>query len=835
MLKTLRDIRETIGSFISILVVIFIGCFFFAGIAEASTAVSNKIDDYCAAQHIASARATYMYVNSAAVDEIAASKGVKKAAGYDTFYTKLKGTRVDVTITTLTDGIDEPTMIRGKLPKAGEIIVDSKYVESHTVRVGDVLTFDIDELDRITLTTDGYNASYTPKEYTFTVSGIFHSPDVIRKVNMMNTADPVDAFIMAYVNYGEIKSYSEYATVDMGVMQDNVFKRADDAGVKIYNGVKILGEPKDGQKLFEKYTVTADNMAAMLANPQQAAGMFLYALEKDEYPSIVGYTGINDTIKALAAVLPLIFFAVAAAITVISLSKTVDNQRMQIGVIQALGISKGSVYFSYIFYALFACLVGGFSGGIVGTIAVPPLLELIYKRQFAMPPTPLHAGVLYMFLGVIISAALACLAAFLSCHRTLKAAPAQAMRPKPPKKTKRILAERWTGLWNRLGFGAKMNLRNMFLHKMRMLLSSVGIIGCLALLIGLVGLKDNMAFSFDHYEKQSGYDIAAYSAAPVDITAAESYESLSVDGVQKLTFVPAFSAHFTFNGNSSDQTLMALPTASDKEKYRRVDPDCVKLYYDMSQKNRIKFGDGTFVIPESLAKDLGAEKGDTVTVSGRTLTGETKEFTAKITAVVAEYFEQKAYCSYGFFENAGIAMYADTAYISVKGAAMSDVVKTLEDVDGVRAVQTFRAGFEVLADRMSLLDYAVLLFVVGAGALAVAVIYNITATNLKERTREIATLMVLGYKKRETANMLLVENMVITGIGCLLGLPFGYWLLYWLGGLTESFSVIIASFMSWYTALGCIGLTFVFSFIATMFLNRKMKKISMVEALKSVE
>ena len=132
-------------------------------------------------------------------------------------------------------------------------------------------------------------------------------------------------------------------------------------------------------------------------------------------------------------------------------------------------------------------------------------------------------------------------------------------------------------------------------------------------------------------------------------------------------------------------------------------------------------------------------------------------------------------------------------------------------------------------------DYAVIIFVVGAAALAIAVIYNITATNLKERTREIATLMVLGYNKHETANMLIVENLVITGLGCVLGLPLGYGLLWWLVEITKLFNVFISSFFSWYVVLGCIALTFAFSLIATMLLNTKLKKISMVEALKSVE
>ncbi len=853
MIKTFRDIRETIGSFISILIVIFIGCFFFAGIAAASTAVTSQVDDYCADQNLASARASYMYVNSAVVSEIAENEDIELAAGYDTFYTKTKsvGERADMTVMTLTPGIDDPYMLSGRLPSpdANEIIIDGIFADEHGVKIGDKLDFDINTLKKITVNISGsaddtvaqYTPTYEQFSYSFTVCGTFHSPDTIFKVNMMNTSAQPDEFIMAYVNYGEIKSYADDATVYLGAAPVFSYSLADAAGVKIYNGVRVIGDADDYEELFGKYTVsTPEDLYGIFADPSAAAGMYMYMLEQDAFPAITAFDSINDTIAALAAVLPLIFFAVAAAITVISLSKTVENQRMQIGVIQALGISKGSVYFSYIFYALFACLIGGFAGGIVGTFTVPYLLASIYSGQFTMPPTPMHIGVLYSFLAVIISAALAAISAFVSCYKTLRVAPAQAMRPKPPKKTKRILAERWTALWKKLGFGAKMNMRNMFLHKMRMLLSSVGIVGCIALLIGLVGLKDNMAFSFDSYEASTGYDMTIVTDVAVDITSEEIYNEIAgasgEEYMHNLTFVPDFSARFELNGKTADQTVMALPTYADEKNYRYADADCIRLYTDLYRNNRVLFTSDTFVIPESLAEKLDAEAGDTVHVSGYSLDNKPIDFDIKITEVVYEYFEQKAYCAYDVFISNGIGLVADTSYASLlPGADAKSAIDTLKTNGAVRAVQTFRESYEALENQMSLLDYAVIIFVVGAAVLAVAVIYNITATNLKERTREIATLMVLGYKKYETSNMIIVENMVITALGCLIGLPLGYGLLYWLVNLTKSFNVFISGFMSWYVALGCMALTFLFSLLATLLLNRKMKKISMVEALKSVE
>ena len=854
MKKTFRDIRETVGSFISILIIIFIGCFFFAGITDGMTAITAQVNDYYDECLLADARAEYMYVNSAAVDKIAESEGVDAVAGYDTFHTRvyLGGTtsiesRFDATITTLTQGIDEPWILDdGMLPREGmyEIILDKVFCDEHGIKLGDTVRIEFNVLSKITVgmnPTPQYTPEYELESRNFTVCGIYHSPDVIYKVNILNTAAQPAEFAMGYINYGAVKSYKSDTNVYFEGMPFPIFsyKNVPD-GINLYTGIKARGNA-DFEKLFAEYSVADENtLGEIFHDPSMPAGMYMYTLERKNFPSVAAFTGINDTLSAIAAVLPWLFFGVAAAITVISLSKTVESQRMQIGIMQALGVSKGNVYFSYIFYALFASVIGAFLGGLVGMFTVPVLLDVIYAFQFSMPPTTAHMSGLFLLLGVLISAALASLSAFISCFRTLRAVPAQAMRQKPPKNTKRILVERWKWLWSRLGFGAKMNLRNMFLHKMKIFLSSVGIIGCLALLLALIGLKDNMAFSFKSYDAASDYDLTIVTDIAIDIDNEEVYEHIAdaagEEYMHNLTFVPDFSGRFEFDGKTSDLTVMALPTYADEKKYKYADADCVKLYTDLGGKNRLLFESDTFVIPEMLAKKLGCKAGDTVKVSGYSLDNRSVEFEITVTAVVCEYFEQKAYCSYDVFVNNDVGLYADTSYATfLPGADREAAIAALKSYDAVRGVKTFRESYEALEKQMSLLDIVVVIFVVGAAALAIAVIYNITATNLKERTREIATLMVLGYKRNETANMVIVENMVITAIGCVVGLPLGYGLLYWLCTITASFNVFISSFFSWYVAIGCMLLTFVFSLIATMLLNTRLKKISMVEALKSVE
>lgn len=802
------------------------------------------MSEYFAEYDYADARAEYMYVNQAAVSQMESHAEITRARGFNTFYSKTRvgGSLYDITVTTLTDGIDTPNIQKGAMPESGEIIIDSIFSEAHGVRVGDTLSFDVATLKNIELSiTDGsvrYIPEYVNVNYAFTVGGIYHSPDVIYKVNVLNTSANADEFAMAYINYADVSAYLPNATVTLG--GNPVFSYAQiPEGMNVYTGVRVLGKG-DIIPVFEKYSVsTQEDLFEIFGNPDKPAGLFMYGTDRDGFAAVSAYDAINDTIAALAAVLPLIFFIVAAVITVISLSKTVESQRTQIGVIQGLGISKGAVYFSYIFYALFACVIGGFSGGIVGTYTVPHLLRYIYARQFALPPTALSINFAYTVYGVLIAAAVSALAAFLSCYRTLKVCPAQAMRAKPPKKTRRILVERWSGFWNRLGFGAKMNLRNMFLHKLRMLCSSFGIIGCLALLIGLIGLKDNMQMSFVRYEKSVGYDMTLVTDTAVDITTFDFDEASGYDGaqyIQGLTFVPSFSGRLSANGKSADMTVMALPTPSEAQLFDYADSDCVKMFSDLDYKTRLELRDDTFAIPTTLADKLGVKAGDTVNVSGYSQDNRTVNFDITVSNLIYEFFEQKAYCSYGTFEDRGVGLYANTSYAKVKdGVDGKTAADALEKFNGVRAVRSYKESLAALKKQMQLLDYAVVFFMIGAAALCIAVIYNITATNLKDRTREMATLMVLGYKQHETVAMVLVENMVITLIGCILGLPLGYGLMRWLVAITSSFNVFISGVLSWYVAIGCIALTFVFSVLATLLLSSRIKKISMVEALKSVE
>lgn len=859
MLKTLRDIRDTIGSFISIIAVIVVGSLFFAGITSGSAAITRQVRDYYASSNYATAYGEYMYVNSSAVDEIAKVRGVTVAAGYNTFYTQtaIGRSRYDVTVTTLTPGIDEPYIISGAMPESGEILIDEVSAETFGIALGDSISFDIPTLERMILVMRGGNQSapqYTQQTkavtYNFTVSGIYHSPDVIYKVNLRNTAAMPDEFITACVNYGDIALYDPAAEIYVSLFHvgddhllnpEPLFKYADiPTGVNIYNGIKILGDAFGNvDDLFGKYSVASEaELNAMFADLNAPAGLYMYGLERKSFPSVIAFDSINDTIAALAGVLPFIFFAVAAAITVISMTKTVDNQRMQIGVIQALGVSKRHVYFSYIFYALFACIIGGLLGGTVGMLVIPLLVNFLYNRQFAMPPTTQHFSWVFMILGIVVAAGLACLAAFISCHRTLKVRPAQAMRPKPPKKTKRILIERWTALWRRLGFGAKMNLRNMFLNKLRMALSSVGIIGCLALLIGLIGLKDNMDFSFKQYDATNNYDLTVVTAFAVDLETFDLDDITDMDSAEQLkslTFAPHFSGRFAYGDKLADMTVMAIPTAADAQKYKYANSDSIVLCTDKNGKKRLVFDDDTFAIPTALADELGVKIGDTVTVSGYSLDSRAIEFDVTVTDIVYEYFEQKVYCAYDVFRSNGIGLFATTSYATLSDGDLQSSIDTLKALDEIRDARAFTQTYSDLKDKMEMLDYAVILFVIGAAVLACAVIYNITATNLKERTREIATLMVLGYKPRETANMLIVENMVITLLGCLVGLPLGYALMVWLVQISSSFNVFISGFLSWYVAIGCILLTFAFSLVATLMFNSRIKKISMVEALKSVE
>lgn len=521
-----------------------------------------------------------------------------------------------------------------------------------------------------------------------------------------------------------------------------------------------------------------------------------------------------DPIRTVSYVFPMIFYVVAAIIVFIAMSKNIEGQRTQIAVMQALGISKGRIRWSFLVYAGICSLFGSILFALIGFELIPGILVRSVTSRFAFPAirVPLKA----VFIGVtfVIALLFSGAATLLAIGKVIKEAPAQAMRPRPPKNSKAILAERIHPLWKRLSYSSKLILRNIFLNKTRVILSSVGIIGSVMLLITGLSLKNSAQTVINWAIDGMNYDLrVTYTDSVTDKDALSfAYPARQVELTQSLGTTVKLDG-------GVDTTLQILEENSS----------LVKLFDQNG--NLLPIGPDSVIIPKSMADTYHLQIGDTITV-----TIDNRDYELTITGIAVQYAAQTMDISYPAAQAAGMDTSSKTALVSLRDSADIDAAAQAVSLqDGVKSVNTKDNMIQRSREMMGTLNTMIYIIIFGAAVLSVSVIYNITSIVIFERTREFATLMVLGYYKKEINRLVFVENMATTAFGCLIGIPCGAALFRYLIGLISTDNLSFPSALNPVVTAAAVLITFLFSMLANILLMPKIKKIKPVEALKSVE
>lgn len=564
---------------------------------------------------------------------------------------------------------------------------------------------------------------------------------------------------------------------------------------------------------YQEVLFKTDNSEAVLSAVQTYES-YITGVELKNQPSYVNVNGALDPIRSVSYLFPLIFFFVAAAVAFISLSKTVENQRTQIAVMQGLGVSKSGIRQSFLTYAGLASVFGSIPFALLGNLLIPKLLIRVFVSRFELPAIDIPMYPLYVLLPLLFAVLFSGLATLIAVQKVLKEIPAQAMRPRPPKSSRTILVERFTAFWSRLGYSNKLILRNLFLNKGRILLSSVGIIGSVMLILTGLSLRSSALQVVNTTMDSMSYDLSVVyrdsleeaSSIPFDVPVRKSELSAAKKTTLLLSEDVALSCQIVESGSE----LIHLQDTTGK---------------------RIVFEPNSVIIPDSVAKDYGLSVGDRFQTSF-----DDTEHTLTVTGISVQYTAKIMYLSFDSAKAAGIDCTADTLLVELADESMlNSAVDTLSKQDTVKSVSTKADIIARSKDMLKTLNATIFLILISAAVLAVTVIYNITSINIFERTREYATLMVLGYYKKEVNRLTLAENVILTAFGCLLGLPAGYYLFLYLAGVISRTNLQIPTGLDWRMAAVTIALTFGFTFISNLLLRPKIKNIVLVEALKSVE
>lgn len=549
-----------------------------------------------------------------------------------------------------------------------------------------------------------------------------------------------------------------------------------------------------------------------------------YILDRDTNMGFVSFSMDADRMGNLASVFPLIFFLVAALVCLTTMTRMVEEQRIAIGSLKALGYSKGAIAIKYVGYGFLASTLGSLLGLAVGLTLLPWIICTAWKIIYNFGPIYYGLEPASSITACLAAVGTVTLSALGACFSTLAAVPAQLMRPKAPPMGRRILLERITPLWRRLSFNYKITLRNLFRYQKRFWMTVAGIGGCAALIVTAFGLRDSIMSIMElQYNEIYHYDAIAGLDHPTDeqwdeISALLDSHPLVSDWTSEHTeTVTAESDAYT-----ADASLEVVADSETLERFvdlrHRTDSDPVTL------------PDSGAVITEKLAQLLDVEPGDTIILDGDS------RVEVQVSDITEHYIQHYVYLSESAYEEVfGQEPEQNALLIRYAGDDASELDQELVALDGISSLTRTEDTRRTFGTSLESVDYAVALIIVCAAALAFVVLYNLTNINITERLRELATLKVLGFYDDELSAYIYRENVILTVLGTLLGMVLGKLLHQWLILTVEIDLLMFGRTISPTSYLWAALLTAVFSLTVNLFAHRKLKKLDMVESLKTVE
>ncbi len=562
----------------------------------------------------------------------------------------------------------------------------------------------------------------------------------------------------------------------------------------------------------------------------------VYVLDRSKNEGAASFKADTERMDQIAQVFPLIFFLVAALVSLTTMTRMVDEERLVIGTHKALGYTGLQIASKYLVYAF----VASASGCIVGIAALTQFLprfiidaySIVYALPVCLSPidVPLAALAAGLAVGITLLATVAAVAA------SLRETPAALLLPRAPKPGKRILLERVRPLWRRFSFSAKVTARNLFRYKQRFFMAVVGIAGCTALLLTGLGLHDGIN---DIIDKQFG-DLNAYNLTVQldDGADGESHEALE----QALSDSPLVER---FTRAAQQRVLVECPDAAD-EQTTFVVPDDPQAFSDYVRL-RERVGGETLSLPaagavvsEKLASQAGVQAGDVMRFYTQDDAGErTGEARELLVCGICEYYTGNyAFMSASAYEDAfGAAPEMNSVFASAPGTASerSALADEVLAIDGVSVASFTDETIGTYRTMLSTVETVVYVLVAAAALLAFVVLYNLTNINITERVREIATLKVLGFTGREVNMYVFRETLILTVVGALAGCVLGVWMEGFVIQTAEVSQVMFGREIHVASFAIALALTIAFSLVVTLFMRRKLARIDMVESLKSVE
>lgn len=775
--ETIVCMVKTSKRFISILVIVLLGVGFFAGIRAVAPDMKNTLDNYYEKTNMYDIFITSNYGIREEVEKKLEEKyNVETGYSFDAITTKKEDYATKIISYNKEDKINTPKLIKGKMPeKVDEVVVDNDFRSE--IKIGDKITIDSNLINNKTVTVTGYVESplyiSTERDSTNLLSGTI---DYYLYMNETNIISPIKT--TAYIN--------------------------------------LTAEESRFSKKYEDTVKKAKTDIRKTLQEEKVTGEEWYVLDIDSNAGFYQYEQDTERIDNVAKVFPLVFFIVAVLICLTTMTRMVEEERSQIGTLKSLGYKDSAIMFKYILYATLATIIGSIIGVVIGYRLLPELCFEMYKNMYRLGDIKLSYYASLTFQGMIIALLCTLGATIYTCRKTLKESPANLLRPVAPAAGKRVLLERIPIIWNHLSFSHKVTVRNVFRYKKRFLMTIIGIAGCTGLILAGFGLKDCIVKMVPHqYEEIFSYQAKiALNEEKTNETINKIKENKKIKDILEVQ-----EEAVTIDNKDTNQSVtLVIP---------KEDPDGFIKLQDRKTNEHYNLNNG-IIITEKLANLLEVEENDVLKFTG------TDKYEKKIAHITENYLFHYIYLPKSEYQEDEY----NTVLVKTKNMTEKEekeFASKLKEIPGVSSITFTSSTRHIFDDTMDNFAYVSLILIVSAGALAFVVLYNLSSVNISERRRELATIKVLGFYDKEVYQYINRENTILTLIGILLGLGIGNILTMYIIKTCEIDMLMFDPTIALASYIYAILITAAFAILVNVILYFSLKKIDMIESLKSVE
>ena len=811
-----RKIKGNYKRFISLLCMSFLGVGFFSGIKSVGPDMIKTLDDFYDVHEVYDIEiASTLGLTTEDITELEKINNIDWVVGtYNKdVYLDIDNKEFNLRLMAINDNMNKPYLLEGNLPKNNnEIAVEKSILEDNNLKIGDFITLEEKEYKIVgTIISPIYFSNEKP---TTTIGNgkinyyAYVVEDVIKQ----------DVFTNVYIT---VKDAKEDIT-----NSDNYVEKIDN----VINDIESIKESREEERFNELYgevIKNAEQYGIKIDESEfQKATWFVWdRFENSSYDELIS---ASDNLNKLGDVFPLIFFAIAVLVSLISMMRMVEEDRTENGTLKSLGFNNFHITVKYIVYSLLATIIGGIVGMIVGSILIPNIIWNIYTELFYIPKFIYEFNSISGLIGLLICVVCITGTAIFVSIKNLKDVPATLMRPKAPKSGKKIFLEKFPFIWNRLNFSNKITVRNIFRYRSRVITTIFGIAGCTALILAGFGLKDSLK-DVTNYQFNEIMRYDKIIALKSDKGKNEIIEELETHEFVEDVVEVFMNTIQVKHGNEKQKVTLVVANNNDELKN-------VITLEDINDKNNSDLipSNNKVIISEKTSKLLNINVGDNLILVDE----DNNEHSIEIEYVIKNYINQYIYLNKETYEDIFKEYKTNSLMLNMKD--MSEIEndnfnETFINKNEVASIVSNSDIEDNVSEILGSIDSIVIILIVAAALLAFVVLYNLSNINISERKREIATLKVLGFYHKEVDRYITRENIILTVIGISIGLCFGSYLSHFIISTCEPDYIMFVRYVDIISYGLSVLITVIFTIIVNVITHYNLKKIDMIESLKNVE